>query len=190
MKMKFFTVALIASGLVLSGCGFNTPGINRNVSVDGVSLDINQLIIYCDDENNTHQFRATVSPSTASNKQVYWYLTNSAIGSITDTGLFTATRIGQAAVTVTTVDGAYTDTCNVTVKERNKTLDHIRLSGTYQTEFLNTEQFNHDGLIVTAYFTNGELETVNDFVIDEPDMSQLGQQNVVVSSHLYKDKCV
>ena len=181
MKMKFFTVALIASGLVLSGCGFNTPGTNRNVSVDGVSLDINQLIIYCDDENNTHQFRATVSPSNASNKQVYWYLSNSAIGSITDTGLFTATRIGQAAVTVTTVDGAYTDTCNVTVKERNKTLDHIRLSGTYQTEFLNTEQFNHDGLIVTAYFTNGELETVNDFVIDEPDMSQLGQQNVDVS---------
>ena len=48
MKMKFFTVALIAAGLVLSGCGSNAPGTNHNVSVSGVSLDINQLVIYSD----------------------------------------------------------------------------------------------------------------------------------------------
>ena len=167
MKMKFFTVALIAAGLVLSGCGSNAPGTNHNVSVSGVSLDINQLVIYCDDDNNTHQFRATVSPSNASNKQVSWYLSNAYVGSITDSGLFTASNPGSAVVSVTTVDGHYTDYCSITVKERNKTLDYISLSGTYKTNFLNTEQFNHDGLIVTAFFTNGEHETVDDFVVDD-----------------------
>lgn len=181
MKMKFFTVALIAAGLVLSGCGSNAPGTNHNVSVSGVSLDINQLVIYCDDDNNTHQFRATVSPSNATNKQVSWYLSNAYVGSITDSGLFTASNPGSAVVSVTTVDGHYTDYCSITVKERNKTLDYISLSGTYKTNFLNTEQYQHDGLIVTAFFTNGEHETVDDFVVNEPDMSQLGQQQVVVS---------
>ena len=180
MKKKLFIVALIASGLILSSCGSN-PGTNKNVSVTGVSLDINQLIIYCDDEDNTHQFRATVQPSNASNKDVTWYLSNPSVGTLTDTGLFTATMAGNAMVSVSTVDGHHTDYCSITIKERNRTLSYIQLSGNYQKTFLNTEEFNHDGLVVIAYFTNGECETVNDFVIINPDTTQIGMHTVTVS---------
>ncbi len=61
------------------------------------------------------------------------------------------------------------------------TLDHISLSGTYQIEFYQGDEFNCDGLIVTAYYTNNEYEVVEDYSVGVPNMSILGNQAVVVS---------
>lgn len=58
----------------------------------------------------------------------------------------------------------------------------IALSGEYQTEFTKNATFNHDGVIVTATYTDdsqADVTTLAEF--SEPDMSTLGQKEITVS---------
>ena len=61
-------------------------------------------------------------------------------------------------------------------------LSSIELSGEYATEFNVGEEFNHNGLVVTAHYTVSEDAIVtNDAVVSTPDMSIRGQRTVTVS---------
>ena len=60
---------------------------------------------------------ATVNPSNASNKNVYWTSSDSSIATVDNSGKVTAIKAGSATVTVTTEDGGKTATCSVTVKK-------------------------------------------------------------------------
>ena len=59
---------------------------------------------------------ATVFPENARNKTVKWTSSNSSIVSVTQTGFITALSVGNAVITVTTLDGSKTSSCNVFVK--------------------------------------------------------------------------
>ena len=61
---------------------------------------------------------ATVNPSNASNKNVYWTSSDSSVATVDNSGKVTAIKAGSATVTVTTEDGGKTATCSVTVKEK------------------------------------------------------------------------
>lgn len=63
----------------------------------------------------TQQITNTVSPGGASNPAVTYATSNAAVATVSPTGLVTATGEGTATITVTTVDGGFTDTCVVTV---------------------------------------------------------------------------
>jgi transglutaminase/protease-like cytokinesis protein 3 len=63
----------------------------------------------------TQQLTAIVSPSNATNKNASWSSNNSSFASVDSSGLVTGIAAGSATITVTTVDGSYTATCNVTV---------------------------------------------------------------------------
>jgi len=63
------------------------------------------------------QLTATVAPSNATNKNVTWSSSNDAIATVDSQGKVTAHATGTATITVTTVDGSKTATCNVTVFE-------------------------------------------------------------------------
>lgn len=58
---------------------------------------------------------ATISPSSATNKQVTWSSSNSSVASVDSNGKVTGVAEGTATITVTTVDGSKTATCEVTV---------------------------------------------------------------------------
>ena len=63
-------------------------------------------------------------------------------------------------------------------------VDHLILSGEYQTEFVQGDEFNHDGLIVTAAYDAQGSETVDvtaQAVVTTPDMSTTGEKTVTVS---------
>ncbi len=67
-----------------------------------------------------------------------------------------------------------------------KEVSSIALSGTYTTEFVEGSEFNHDGIVVTATYSDETKEDVTakaDF--SEPDMSQIGVQTITVT---YKGK--
>jgi hypothetical protein len=58
---------------------------------------------------------ATVAPENATNKAVAWSSSNTAVATVSDTGLVTAIAAGTATITVRTNDGSRTATATVTV---------------------------------------------------------------------------
>lgn len=73
--------------------------------------------------------------------------------------------------------------CNTNQKgsPKNIDLDHISLSGNYQTIFTQNDKFNYDGLIVTAFFSDSSSKEVNGYTVISPDMSTLGEHEVLVT---------
>lgn len=63
----------------------------------------------------TEQLTATVSPSNASNTSVNYSSNNTSIATVSSSGIITAVSVGSATVTVTTVDGSFTDSTSVIV---------------------------------------------------------------------------
>ena len=64
---------------------------------------------------NMEPLYATITPSNALNKNVTWTSNNTSVATVSDAGVVTGVSAGTAVITVTTVDGGKTATCNVTV---------------------------------------------------------------------------
>lgn len=132
-KFKLFAAAFLASSLVLSGCNLLTPKkggkgsssgtptdtsgsgsqSGDTVAVTGVSLNKNSLSLKV---NASETLTATVNPSNATNKDVTWESSNTAIATVSN-GTVKGVAKGSAKITVKTSDGNFTATCNVTVSE-------------------------------------------------------------------------
>ena len=87
--------------------------VNAAVSVTGVTLDEDSISLTSAAE--TKQLTATVAPENATDKSVTWSSSDEQVATVSDTGLVTAVADGTATITVTTTDGSFTDTCEVTV---------------------------------------------------------------------------
>jgi uncharacterized protein YjdB len=81
-------------------------------AVTGVSLNKQAIILGISD---TETLTATVAPSAATDKTVTWSSNAEAIATVDNAGVVTAVATGAATITVTTTDGAKTDSCAVTV---------------------------------------------------------------------------
>ncbi|UII33031.1 glycoside hydrolase family 9 protein [Fulvivirga ulvae] len=90
-----------------------TPGDGSgDIPVTGVSVTPTAISLNL---NQTAQLQASVSPSNATNKTVSWSSSNSAIASVSASGLVTGLAEGSATITVTTEDGGNTASSQVTV---------------------------------------------------------------------------
>jgi hypothetical protein len=87
----------------------NTP----TVSATGVTLNEAELELIIGD---TETLIATVLPENATNKNVTWSSSDDEIATVDDDGVVTAVSAGTATITVTTEDGDFTATCDVTVE--------------------------------------------------------------------------
>jgi len=83
------------------------------VSVSGVTLNHVSITIKA---GNTTTLTPTITPDTASNKNVSWSSNNTAVATVAN-GVVTGIKGGTAAITVTTADGGRTATCTVTVED-------------------------------------------------------------------------
>ena len=81
------------------------------VPVTGVSLNKTATTIMV---GNTETLVATVTPTTATNKAVTWSTSNAAVATVSG-GTVTALASGTTTITVRTIDGGKTATCEVTV---------------------------------------------------------------------------
>lgn len=87
-------------------------GGSTTVSVSSVSLDKTELTL---PRLDSYTLVATVGPSDASDKSVTWKSSDESIAMVDANGKVTAVKVGKATITVTTVDGGKTATCEVTV---------------------------------------------------------------------------
>ena len=97
-----------------------------SVAVTGVKLAQNKLTLKKDD---SFTLVATVELYNASNKVVMWSSDNTAVATVSDAGLVEAKTVGTATITVTTQDGGFTATCEVTITAEDVVLlTGLRLS--------------------------------------------------------------
>ncbi len=92
---------------------FGTEGAGQSVPVTGVSVTPASATIFV---NDTQQLSVSVSPSNASNQDVTYSSSNASVATVSASGLVTAVSAGSATITVTTDDGAFTDTSVITVE--------------------------------------------------------------------------
>ncbi|WP_158602318.1 Ig-like domain-containing protein [Cohnella endophytica] len=85
-----------------------------SVPVTGISMDQETLSLKTGD---TATLQATISPVDATNKAVTWSTSNPLFATVDNNGKVTAVGAGNVVITVTTVDGGYTASCNVTVTD-------------------------------------------------------------------------
>ena len=82
------------------------------VAVTGVSLNHTELNLLVGGEAT---LVATVTPDDATNKEVSWISTTPTVAEVDDHGKVTAKALGSATIVVTTKDGGFTASCDVTV---------------------------------------------------------------------------
>ena len=81
------------------------------VNVTGVALNKENTTI---EVGGSETLVATVAPNNATNKAVTWASSNTSIATVSN-GVINAIAAGNTTITITTVDGGFTDTCAVEV---------------------------------------------------------------------------
>lgn len=97
------------------------------VSVTGVTLPDKNLTVNRDE---VRTLVATVEPADATNKTVSWTSSDPAVAFISQEGELRALQLGKAVITVTTEDGEFTATCDVTVDASEYTVTFETDGGT------------------------------------------------------------
>ena len=85
----------------------------ENISVTGVSLNEESKKIKM---GETYTLIETIEPVNVTNLNVTWESSNEEVATVVG-GVVTALKEGTAIITVTTVDGEFTDTCTITVED-------------------------------------------------------------------------
>ena len=115
MKKLAKLAALLAAGVLVFGFAACSGDDDDDVAVEGVTLDSTELTVTLG--SAPVKLTATVLPEEADNKDVLWASDDDTIATVDENGVVTAVGAGTARITVTTVDGEYTDTCVVTVSD-------------------------------------------------------------------------
>ena len=103
-------------------------GASDSIAVTGVALDQSMLILA---KGGSATLRAVVSPVDATNQNVNWSSSNSAVATVSG-GVIKANGAGTATITATTEDGGRTASCEVNVSnaEYSKDLTRTGSNGT------------------------------------------------------------
>lgn len=88
--------------------------VNVRQPVSSVMLNFSEKTIYV---GQKFTLSASITPSTASNLAVTWKSSNDTIATISTSGEIVAKTGGVVVITSTTMDGGFTATCVITIKE-------------------------------------------------------------------------
>ena len=106
-KKGFVIICLvILTALLITSC------TSKPVAVKGVTLDQASMTLTVGEA--TRMLVVTVAPATAANKSVTWSSSAPEVAAVVD-GVVTPIAEGTTTITVTTVDGGFTATCELTV---------------------------------------------------------------------------
>ncbi len=125
-----------------------------NVPVTGVSLSPATLSLFA---GASQQLTATVAPANASNTNVSYGSNNTSVATVNSSGLVTGVAVGTAVITVTTADGGYTATSNVTVTPGNLPTTYYRIRNRWQNTYL-YDNGNQAGYAAAASATTNSYQ--------------------------------
>ena len=125
MKKRFskllIAIPLLFGAVSLSACDFFNNlmsyfGENNEatVFVKGIKLSKNTLDAGL---NNTYKLECVFNPTNATNKNVTWNSSNTSVCTVVD-GEVSCVGLGTATITVTSEEGNFKDTCQVTVTNK------------------------------------------------------------------------
>jgi len=139
MKKGLILVVLASIAIGYASC--------TKEKVTDVTLNKNEVFLVI---GKTETLIATVQPDDVSNKKVTWKSSNPSVATVSDNGLVTAIKDGNAIITVTTQNGKKTATCFVSVDYRNKWI------GEYVGEYIS---------ILSLHFDGATYDTINECVV-------------------------
>jgi uncharacterized protein YjdB len=102
-------------GFKTASCSVTVGSTAGQVRVSGISLNLINTIIPV---GFADTLRYKISPSNASDQDVRWSSSNSAVAAVDAFGRIEAKAVGTAVITVTTLDGAKSASCLVVVTPR------------------------------------------------------------------------
>lgn len=130
------------------------------IAVNGVTLASTLSI----SKGSTAQLIPTISPSDATNKAVTYSSSNPSVATVNANGLVSAVNNGSTTITVTTTDGSFKVTSNVTVQDAPRGLTNIALNKTVSAsgtpEAANPAQALVDGSTSTRLSVMGMPQTI------------------------------
>ncbi len=144
-------VATSNSNPLITGVCFVTV---NPIAVDGVSLNESSLSLAA--TSGPVQLVATVNPINATNQAVSWSSNNEAVVTVNNMGIITVQGVGDAIITVTTVDGNYFATCNVEVIAVTTSVTGVTVSPQSHTIQIN-ESLSISATVVPTNATNKDI---------------------------------
>ena len=104
----------------------------------------------------TKRLSAQISPDSALNRDVIWTSSDETVVTVTNDGVVTTLKAGTAVVTVTTVEGGYSSSCEIIVLEENAKVDGVELSTETETLVAGHAK-NLSAKITPSYAANKEI---------------------------------
>jgi uncharacterized protein YjdB len=140
------TTTAISNTTVANYTPFNTMSYNWAplVPVTGVTINPATLNLL---KNNSSSLSAIISPAGATNKTVTWLSLNTGIATVDAAGSVTGVAVGNTKIIVTTADGSFKDTCDVTI-----TLTAVAVTGI---------KLNHDTLKISTGNNSTLIPTIS-----------------------------
>jgi len=86
--------------------------VSASIPVTGVSLNKSSISLTVGGAETLYE---TIAPYNATNQNIIWSSSNTAVATVSAYGIVTAVSPGSATITVTTVDGSKKATCSVSV---------------------------------------------------------------------------
>ena len=128
MKKVLFFASVLMLGFV--ACSSDDEAPDRFVPVTGIKLSEAQITMKIGSPFPTVTIEATVLPANATNQNVLWISSNSAVAIVgIDNGLVFGRSVGAATITATTVDGNFSTTSEVRVIEREPMRGGVVIGG-------------------------------------------------------------
>jgi len=158
--------------------------VNVVVPVTGISFEKTSIALI---KGKTDTLAATITPADATDKALMWESSNTNVAMVDGNGKVTATGGGSAVITVTTHDGDFTATCDVTVTvpvtgiKLDKTRISLMPNGTAKlTATINPDDATDKAVTWTS--SNPELVTV-DQKGNVKILGKTGSSTVTVTTH-------
>ena len=114
--------ALLTLGLLvpsMAGCKKNQPSSSESSSAAVLEVKLSvapkKATVYLNDESSTIQLTATLE--NGEGKTLVWSSSDQNVATVSDAGLVTGLKLGEATITVATNDGSVSDSAVITVKQ-------------------------------------------------------------------------